>query len=372
MTPQELEAAMLNPGSMFASPEEVLENAELSRHQKIEVLLHWEYDAAVEAVALEEGMPGQESDLLQRILAALGKLTASMSSVSAHPSSTALTVYMTDGRQAVPKPACAIPDLGPDAYARWRASEVGLATRTAAHSPTRGRRRRLPGARRRLRRWEVRSRTRQTRRDRGGHRCLLRDIIDAARAREKRPTTGVRFQVAMAQRLPCAAGQFDVVTAVTILCFVEDAAPVLREIARVLRQGGLVIGELGKWSTWAVARRMRGWVGSRIWRRGRFWTANELHSLLSKPVLSLKPCVARSITRAGAGRHGRSVLSTRCSGDSPQSERHSCRFPLANQLNGHDVRRSARTSLVRPRTNAPIRNDWRIRRLYSWRTSAHG
>ena len=83
----------------------------------------------------------------------------------------------------------------------------------------------------------------------------------------------------MAQRLPCAAGQFDVVTAVTILCFVEDAAPVLREIARVLRQGGLVIGELGKWSTWAVARRMRGWVGSRIWRRGRFWTANELRQL---------------------------------------------------------------------------------------------
>jgi hypothetical protein len=74
MTPQELEAAMLRPGAVFGSPEEVLENPELSRDQKIEGLLRWAYDAAEEAVALEEGMPGEESDLLRRILVALGRL----------------------------------------------------------------------------------------------------------------------------------------------------------------------------------------------------------------------------------------------------------------------------------------------------------
>ena len=69
-------------------------------------------------------------------------------------------------------------------------------------------------------------------------------------------------------------------TAITILCFVDDAAPVFGEIARVLRPGGrLVIGELGKWSTWAAARRVRAWLGSRLWRRGRFWTASELSRL---------------------------------------------------------------------------------------------
>ena len=70
-----LEIAILERGSVFGSPENVLENLELSRDQKIAILLRWEYDAAEEAVALEEGMPGQESDLQRRILVALGKLT---------------------------------------------------------------------------------------------------------------------------------------------------------------------------------------------------------------------------------------------------------------------------------------------------------
>ena len=78
MTPQELEKAMLAPGSVFRSPEHVLENPELSKDQKIEILLRWEYDAAEEAVALEEGMPGRDSDLLRRILVALGQLNAAI------------------------------------------------------------------------------------------------------------------------------------------------------------------------------------------------------------------------------------------------------------------------------------------------------
>jgi len=67
---------------------------------------------------------------------------------------------------------------------------------------------------------------------------------------------------------------------VTILCFVEDAAPAFAEMARVLRPGGrLVIGELGKWSTWSVSRRLRGWFGARLWRQARFRTPRELRSL---------------------------------------------------------------------------------------------
>jgi SAM-dependent methyltransferase len=86
--------------------------------------------------------------------------------------------------------------------------------------------------------------------------------------------------VGEAANIPFDPERFDVVVAMTILCFVADAAPVFREIARVLRPGGvLVIGELGKWSLWAATRRIRAWFGSQLWRRGRFRTPSELRSL---------------------------------------------------------------------------------------------
>lgn len=62
-----------------------------------------------------------------------------------------------------------------------------------------------------------------------------------------------------------------------------------QEIARVLRSGGrLVIGELGKWNTWAGARRIRAWLGSQLWRQGRFRTANELRHLAEQAGLVVR------------------------------------------------------------------------------------
>jgi len=97
------------------------------------------------------------------------------------------------------------------------------------------------------------------------------------------------FQVARAERLPFSAEQFDIVTAITILCFVDDAGPVFREIARVLSPGGcFVIGELGRWSTWAAGRRIRAWFGSSLWRHGRFRTAHELRNLAENSGLNVE------------------------------------------------------------------------------------
>jgi ubiquinone/menaquinone biosynthesis C-methylase UbiE len=110
-----------------------------------------------------------------------------------------------------------------------------------------------------------------------------REMVKAARTRPRAQSAGINFQVAQAAQLPFRSGQFDVVTAITVLCFVDDATPVFQEIARVLRPGGrLVIGELGKRSTWAVARRLRAWLGSLLWRRARFRTANELRQLAAQ------------------------------------------------------------------------------------------
>lgn len=50
--------------------------------------------------------------------------------------------------------------------------------------------------------------------------------------------------------LPFADLSFDLVTAITVLCFVPDARRAAAEMVRVLRPGGrLVLGELGWYST---------------------------------------------------------------------------------------------------------------------------
>lgn len=71
----EIERAMLEPASVFATPEDVLKHDELTKEQKVEILWRWEYDAAELAVAVEEGMPGEDNGLLRRVMLALGTLT---------------------------------------------------------------------------------------------------------------------------------------------------------------------------------------------------------------------------------------------------------------------------------------------------------
>lgn len=69
-----LKQALNDPSSVFATPEEVAAHPALTREQKVEILRLWEYDAAECEVATEEGMPGGNGGLLQRILLALGEL----------------------------------------------------------------------------------------------------------------------------------------------------------------------------------------------------------------------------------------------------------------------------------------------------------
>jgi hypothetical protein len=74
IAPCDVEKAVAEPASFFATPEEVLEHDELTKAQKIEALWRWEYDAVEIAVAVEEGMPGEDDGLLRRIMLALGTL----------------------------------------------------------------------------------------------------------------------------------------------------------------------------------------------------------------------------------------------------------------------------------------------------------
>lgn len=81
----DMEQALLDPGSVFESPEALLGNAALTQEQKIELLRRWAYDASEICVALEEGMPDGESDLLRRILLALDQLTGGIDTEQGGP-----------------------------------------------------------------------------------------------------------------------------------------------------------------------------------------------------------------------------------------------------------------------------------------------
>jgi len=188
--------------------------------------------------------------------------------------------------------ACPLPDLGPDVYAQWRASDIGAITEQLQRrlilfllGDVNGRRVLDVGCGDGDLAIELRR-----------HGAVVTgidaspDMIKAAIARAKREGLEIEFAVGAAERIPFAPAQFDALVAITILCFVAHAGPIFREIARLLRPGGLlVIGELGKWSLWAAARRIRAWSGSPLWRRGRFRTARELRCLAGRAGLKAGP-----------------------------------------------------------------------------------
>lgn len=71
----DLDQAMLDPESVFATPEEVRDHPSLVKEQKIEILRRWAYEASELAVAEEEGMANDKPIRLARILSVLNELS---------------------------------------------------------------------------------------------------------------------------------------------------------------------------------------------------------------------------------------------------------------------------------------------------------
>lgn len=113
-------------------------------------------------------------------------------------------------------------------------------------------------------------------------------MLDAARDRAGRADAAVTFIDGDVRQLPFADDTFDVVVAITVLCFVDDAEQAVNKMARVLRPGGrLVIGELGRYSLWAEKRRLSGWLGSETWQAATFRPARELKALVRAACLDV-------------------------------------------------------------------------------------
>jgi SAM-dependent methyltransferase len=93
---------------------------------------------------------------------------------------------------------------------------------------------------------------------------------------------GVRVAAATAEALPFAADTFDYALVVTTICFVADAAAMLREAARVLRPDGtLVIGLIDRESPLGQDY-LSHQADSVFYRAAKFFSAAEVARLLAQ------------------------------------------------------------------------------------------
>ncbi len=123
---------------------------------------------------------------------------------------------------------------------------------------------------------------------------LSEDMLAVARQRSAARAIAVRWRQGDVLALPFPDASFDLAMAITLLCLVPDPRGAVRELSRVLVPGGrLVIGDLHRWSLWAMERRIRGWLGNSFWRGARFWTASTLRDLLVNS--NLQPGRARGV-----------------------------------------------------------------------------
>jgi len=182
--------------------------------------------------------------------------------------------------------------MGPSAYARWRTTTLGRITEALEQrrildlmGPVAGRRvldlgcgdGLLTSTLAERGAWAVGIDA-----DRAVLEVANRHLVSGARARP-------RFIEGRLEELPFPAATFDVVVVVTVLCLVPDRTTAIREAARVLRPGGrLIIGELGRWSAWAARRRIKAWLGSRLWQSAHFSTAAELSRLVERAGLTVE------------------------------------------------------------------------------------
>jgi SAM-dependent methyltransferase len=80
---------------------------------------------------------------------------------------------------------------------------------------------------------------------------------------------------------PFHPGSFELVICVLALEFVADPAAVVADLARLQPLGGrLVIGVLGRFSFWALWRRLKGLFQPLLWQRARFFSRKAAVSLL--------------------------------------------------------------------------------------------
>jgi SAM-dependent methyltransferase len=108
-------------------------------------------------------------------------------------------------------------------------------------------------------------------------------MLTLAQAKARREASSLALVRASLEQMPFRAGSFQAATCILALEFVADPARAMAELARVQPPGGrLVIGALGRFSFWALLRRLKGLFGASLWQHARFFRRRELADLLRK------------------------------------------------------------------------------------------
>lgn len=109
------------------------------------------------------------------------------------------------------------------------------------------------------------------------------EMISIAREKFRRAGLPGFFVLGSAEALPFRSGCFDLALAVTSLCFVRSPDRTIEETRRVLNsEGRLVLGELNRFSPWALWRRLKGLFTDTIYNQAHFWGRRELERLLRR------------------------------------------------------------------------------------------
>ncbi|WP_238339216.1 class I SAM-dependent methyltransferase [Candidatus Manganitrophus noduliformans] len=109
------------------------------------------------------------------------------------------------------------------------------------------------------------------------------EMIAIAREKFRRAGLPGLFVLGSAEALPFRPSCFDLALAVTSLCFVRSPDQTIEETHRVLKQDGrLVLGELNRFSPWALWRRLKGLFTDTIYNQAHFWGRRKLERLLQR------------------------------------------------------------------------------------------
>lgn len=106
-------------------------------------------------------------------------------------------------------------------------------------------------------------------------------MLALAQAKARQDGLPLALVRASLEHLPFRAGSFELITCVLALEFVAEPAAAVAQLARVQAPGGrLVIGALGRFSLWALWRRLKSLFRPSLWWHAHFYSRPELVRLV--------------------------------------------------------------------------------------------